>query len=209
MAAPKKHDPNDPKSSPRDAIIAATIRAIEIGGEASVRVTEVAREAGVTQGMVSYYFKDREGLISEANIERFSAVGEADNTQLVEAARAVATKDEFYGLLCTVTRTIVSEDRAVNRRVRTSVIGSVANRPDLQASVARELDKLISGTEEVIKVAIDRGFASPDLHPRAMAEMIIAYTQGLVVADLDPKAPPREELAKVIDRFIHSLLYRS
>ena len=206
MAAPKKHDPNDPKSSPREAIIAATIRAIESGGEASVRVTEVAREAGVTQGMVSYYFKDREGLISEANIERFATAGVQDIAFLVNAAKNVNTKDEFINLLQMSTRTIVATDRAANRRIRTSVIGSVANRPDLQANVIKVLDQLISGTEEVVRIAIERGIVKTSLNQRAIAEIVIAYTQGLIVADMDPLCPPREELAKVIDRFLESII---
>lgn len=206
MAAPKKHDPNDPKSSPREAIIAATIRAIETGGEASVRVTEVAREAGVTQGMVSYYFKDREGLISEANIERFATAGVQDISFLVEAARNVKSRAEFVELLRMSTRAIVSPERAVNRRVRTSVIGSVANRPDLQANVVEVLDQLIGGTAEVVRIAVERGIISTTLDPRAIAEIVIAYTQGLIVADLDPLCPPREELAKVIDRFLESII---
>lgn len=206
MAAPKKHDPNDPKSSPREAIIAATIRAIETGGEASVRVTEVAREAGVTQGMVSYYFKDREGLISEANIERFATAGVQDISFLVEAVRNVKSRAEFVELLRMSTRAIVSPERAVNRRVRTSVIGSVANRPDLQANVVEVLDQLIGGTAEVVRIAVERGIISTTLDPRAIAEIVIAYTQGLIVADLDPLCPPREELAKVIDRFLESII---
>lgn len=206
MAAPKKHDPNDPKSSPREAIIAATIRAIESGGEASVRVTEVAREAGVTQGMVSYYFKDREGLISEANIERFATAGVQDISFLVDAARNVKSRAEFVELLRMSTRAIVSPERAVNRRVRTSVIGSVANRPDLQANVVKVLDQLIGGTAEVVRIAVERGIISTTLDPRAIAEIVIAYTQGLIVADLDPLCPPREELAKVIDRFLESII---
>lgn len=205
VAAPKKQDPNDPKSSPREAIIAATIRAIEAGGEASVRVTEVAHEAGVTQGMVSYYFRDREGLISEANIARFSEAGIQDIKFLVDAARNTQTREEFINILNLSTRAVVSEERAANRRIRTSVIGSIANRPDLQANVAQVLDQLISGTEEIVHIAVERGFVRTSLQPRAIAELVIAYTQGLIIADLDPKCPPREEIARVIDRFIGSL----
>lgn len=206
MAAPKKHDPNDPKSSPREAIIAATMRAIEQGGEASVRVTEVAREAGVTQGMVSYYFKDREGLISEANIERFRTTVDQDNQFIIDSARTINSKEEFFAMLQAITRTIVSPDRAANRRVRTSVIGSIANRPDLQATVSTVIQKLLDDTETIVRVASERGFVKTKLDPRAIATLILAYTQGLVVADIDPKCPPREEIAKVIDQFIRSLI---
>lgn len=206
MAAPKRPNPSDPKSSPRDAIIAATIQAIEAGGEASVRVTEVAREAGVTQGMVSYYFGDREGLISEANIARFGEAGALDIAFMMDAARNVTTREEFVTLLRTSTRSVVSKDRAANRQARTSVIGSVANRPDLQANVVEVLDGLISGIEETMRVAIERGIITTSLDPRAVAEVVIAYTQGMIVADLDPKCPPREEIARVIDQFLESII---
>ncbi|MFM1790295.1 MAG: Bacterial regulatory protein tetR family, partial [Actinomycetota bacterium] len=56
---PKSSVPNT--SSARQAILDAAVAAIDAGGESSVRITEVARVAGVTQGMISYYFGDREG----------------------------------------------------------------------------------------------------------------------------------------------------
>ena len=206
MAAPKKHDPNDPKSSPRQAIIAATIAAIEEGGEASVRVTEVAKAAGVTQGMISYYFRDREGLVSEANMERFRRATAEDNSALVEVARTAQSSHELLNILKMATRAVVSTERAINRQVRTSVIGSIANRPELHAAVATLLDELVTGTEEVVKVAKERGMLKPNLNTRAVAEVILSYTQGLIVADLDPNAPSREDIAQVIDHFLESLI---
>ena len=63
----------DIDNTARQRIVEAAVAAIDTGGEAAVRISTVARDAGVTQGMISYYFGGREGLIQEAQLIRFSS----------------------------------------------------------------------------------------------------------------------------------------
>ena len=57
--------------STRDRLIDAAIEIIESDGEQAVKVREVASRAGVTEPSLYHFFGDRNGLIEEAQAERF------------------------------------------------------------------------------------------------------------------------------------------
>lgn len=206
MAAPKKTAltaPDDP--SPRGAILAAAQATIDSAGESAVRITEVARQAGVTQGMVSYYFKDREGLIVEAQLASYRAAVDQDAGLLLQGVKKFNTVDEFHDFVKLATRELTKISRLSNRISRVVVLGAAANRPDLKARVLEVQDKLINDLEEVATLAQEKGFFRKDLSARAIAAFVASYTLGLIVADLDPSRPSDEEIAQVIDTFITGL----
>lgn len=206
MAAPKKTAlTNQGDSSPRGAILAAAQATIDSAGESAVRITEVARQAGVTQGMVSYYFKDREGLIVEAQLASYRAAVDQDAGLLLQGVKKFNTVDEFHDFVKLATRELTQITRLSNRISRVVVLGAAANRPDLQARVLEIQNKLINDLEEVATLAQEKGFFRTDLSARAIAAFVASYTLGLIVADLDPSRPSDEEIAQVIDTFIAGL----
>lgn len=200
---PKNSVPNS--SSARQAILNAAVAAIDAGGEASVRITEVAHEAGVTQGMISYYFGDREGLVAEAHLTRFRSMVDQDTDFLAAAVENATDLDHFYLILRQITREVVKVSRGTSRLARVLLIGSATGRPELQGTVTATQSELIDQLEHVTLTAQERGFVRTDLSPRAIAEFVSAYTLGLVVADMDPSRPSDEELAHVVDSFMLSM----
>ncbi|MEY4032064.1 MAG: hypothetical protein RL573_976 [Actinomycetota bacterium] len=206
MAAGRKpRNPVPNASSARQAILEATVSAIDAGGEASVRITEVAKEAGVTQGMISYYFGDREGLVAEAHLMRFRTTVDQDTDFLVSAVESARDIDHFYSILKVITREVVKVSRSSSRMARVVIIGSSVGRPDLHDTVTATQCELVDQLERVVNMGVERGFIRTDRNPRAIAEFISAYTLGLVVADMDPSRPDDEELALVIDSFMLSM----
>jgi AcrR family transcriptional regulator len=204
MPATKKHLPEE--GSPRESILLATVEAIAAGGESSVRITEVAREAGVTQGMVSYYFKDREGLISEAQLLKFREGVTQDTSGLLAGAMDVRTVEEFQKFLKAVTRDIVDLQRASNRMTRIVALGASESHPDLRRHVHPAQEELIDGLESVVTLAQQRGLIREDLEPRAVAVFVTAYALGLVVGDIDSKRPSDKAISEVVDVFTNGLL---
>jgi AcrR family transcriptional regulator len=206
MAAPKKTAHGDPAApSPREAILAAAIDAITHHGESAVRITDVAHTAGVTQGMVSYYFKDREGLIAEAHLVIFERGITQDSGLLMLAVEAAETPEDFQAVLKKLNREIVSSQRAVNRISRTVVLGSALNRPELLVRVNALQEKLIDDLEMVAAKAQQKGLLRADISPRAIGAFVTSYALGLIVADLDTHRPSDEELATIVDLVMLSL----
>jgi len=206
MAAPKKTAltaPGDP--SPREAILVAAQATIDSAGESAVRITEVARQAGVTQGMVSYYFKDREGLIMEAQLASYRAAVDQDAALLLRGVKKFNTADEFHDFVKLATRELTNISRLSNRIARVVVLGAAVNRPDLKARVLEVQEKLINDLEEVAAIAQEKGFFPTDLSARAIGSFVASYTLGLIVADLDTQRPNDEEMAQVIDVLMNGL----
>lgn len=203
----KRNTPSDDQDqSARQRIVEAAVRAIDEGGEAAVRISTVAREAGVTQGMISYYFGGREGLIQEAQMLRFSSVVNDDIKALEKKARETTDVQDLREFLALVTRQIVTIDRASARATRLMAIGAALPRPDLLDVIADAQSTLVDELEKVILIGQARDLVRKDRDPRALAVFIMSYNAGLVVADIDRQRPSDADLAEVIDGFVDSFL---
>jgi AcrR family transcriptional regulator len=194
--------------SVRQRIIDAAIRAIDQGGEASVRISAVAQEAEVTQGMISYHFGGREGLIQEAQLARFLSTVNQDIKALEDTARKVPSVEELLSSLAVLTSEIVSLRRSAARATRLMAIGAAMPRPELLSLISDAQTTLIDGMEKVILIAQARDLMRNDLNPRALAAFVLSYNTGLVVADIDTQRPNEEHLSQVIAGFIDTLVVR-
>lgn len=190
----------------RARILDATIEVIDRRGEAAVRLVEVARAAGVTQGMISYYFDGREGLVIEAQRRRFIGAATEDARTMRDVVSGASDATEFYSELEKVTRAVVGIHRAANRATRVSALGAALGRPDLQAEFAEVQATLVDDLTEVVELAQRRGFVRRDLSPRAVASFFIAYSIGMVIADVDPRRPDDEDLVQMIMIWLDGLL---
>lgn len=203
----KENTPSDDQDqSARQRIVEAAVRAIDEGGEAAVRISTVAREAGVTQGMISYYFGGREGLIQGAQMLRFSSVVNDDIKALEKKARETTDVQDLREFIALVTRQIVTIDRASARATRLMAIGAALPRPDLLDVIADAQSTLVDELEKVILIGQARDLVRKDRDPRALAVFIMSYNTGLVVADIDRQRPSDAHLAEVIDGFVDSFL---
>jgi AcrR family transcriptional regulator len=204
----KSPDTEDLEQGPRARIVAAALKAIEAGGESAVRISSVALAADVTQGMISYYFGGREGLVQEAHLARFMATVSSDLADLEKAARSAQSIDEFRTFLMALTADVVEASRAAARASRLMAIGAALPRPELLSLISEAQSALADGMEKVVLIAQARDFVRNDLNPRAVAIFILSYNTGLVVADIDRERPNSNELAAVIAGFVDSLLRR-
>lgn len=80
----------------RDRILDACERVIAVHGLGKFRMTAVAREAGVSIGLLSYHFGDRDGLL-QAALDRVNAGAERRAATLPEQQTAAA---RLEALLC-------------------------------------------------------------------------------------------------------------
>jgi AcrR family transcriptional regulator len=196
----------DLDNTARQRIVEAAVSAIDLGGEAAVRISTVARDAGVTQGMISYYFGGREGLIQEAQLIRFSSTVTDDIKALEKKARETTEVRDLQEFLHAITEQVVGLSRASARATRLMAIGAALPRPELLEVIAQAQSKLVDEMEKVILIGQARDLVRKELDPRALAAFILSYNTGLVVADIDQQRPSDERLAQVINLFVDSFL---
>jgi AcrR family transcriptional regulator len=192
----------------RQRIIEAAVRTIEDGGEASVRISTVASDALVTQGMISYHFGGREGLIQEAQLTRFLSTVTDDIKILESKARQAQSVEELFTFLIELTAEVVSLGRSSARGTRLMAIAAALSRPRLLALISEAQSTLVDGLEKVVLIAQARDLMRNDLDARAVAVFILSYSTGLIVADIDRQRPTDEQLTAVISGFVEFLVRR-
>jgi AcrR family transcriptional regulator len=192
----------------RQRIIEAAVRAIGDGGEASVRISAVANDALVTQGMISYHFGGREGLIREAQLTRFLSTVIDDIKTLEAKARQAQSVEELFTFLIELTAEVVDLGRSPARATRLMAIGAALPRPELLALISEAQSALVDGMEKVVLIAQARDLMRNDLDARAVAVFILSYSTGLIVADIDRQRPTDEQLTAVISGFVEFLVRR-
>jgi AcrR family transcriptional regulator len=92
----------------RERILQSAIAIIDDSGEASLRVVAVAKNAGVTQGMIKYYFQTRDNLVSEAQISRFLSTAAEDVEYIAQLAVTSSTPAEYRSNLRALLSIIVN-----------------------------------------------------------------------------------------------------
>ena len=138
------------------------VAAIDEGGEAAVRVNHIAAEAGVTPPVLYHYFGSRDGLVIAAQVARYSRRSFEDIERIGQAVAKCSTSEELRKtLLITWTRSLA--ERAHNRWVRASALGSAYARVELEAAIAAAQDDIITALSKVLEPCRDRGWFRPGI----------------------------------------------
>ena len=189
----------------RERILEAAVATINESGEEALRVVEVASMAGVTQGMVTYHFRTRSQLVTEAHLRRYGD-SMADDVSLAAASMDnVETREELEQLVMALTARLLDSARNPARLARAGVIAYSVNAPDLAEHLRHAHTTLIDELSLVMAQAQSAGLVRANLAPRAIATMVAGYSFGLVLTCLDDHAPSTDELAEVINSMVFSI----
>jgi len=138
-------------------ILDLAVAAIDEGGEAAIRVSQIVADAGVTQPVLYYYFGNRDGLVVAAQIERYTRQTKTDIAAIGRAVGKCTSRDELrQALLITWSRSLAQRSESRWRRI--SVIGSAYARPQLAAAVAQAQDEIVKGLFEILEPCRKRGW---------------------------------------------------
>lgn len=191
----------------RERIVASALRAIDESGTAALRVVAVAHEAGVSQGMIRYYFGDRQGLVDEALARRFSdRFGEFMDV-FAEASRKCATPDEFRAVISSVLGAVFVPERTKMRLERNSDVGEAVARPELASKIAVERDESLEELRAIIADAQARGLMKKDLDPKAVAGFHLAMVHGYSMLELGERAVDAPSFNDVYARALFALIF--
>lgn len=177
----------------RARLLKATVEAIDIGGEAAVRIRSIADRAGVTEPSIYHFFGSREGLVEAAHAERFRMNLDDMNQRFLKRALRCQTKEDFVGAMQVTLAETFAGERRLARLQRFTVIGAATTRPAL-------LEKLIVARAEGEKTLIEglefgreRGWVRDDLDLRAYAFMVAGVITGRALLEIDRSVTPELE----------------
>lgn len=166
-------------------LLDVTVEAIDRDGEASVRVQEVVRAAGVQIPVLYRHFGSREGLIQAAHVRRLQADIEfAIGTVGVQLAEAT-TKRQFLVAFEAILDDFFSPGRAERRIRRLNVLGSSYGRPELQRVVSQLLQQMVTRFVAVLRPAQQKGWISPTVELDEAALWVFGVVLGRAMVELE------------------------
>lgn len=168
----------------RDRIIEAALRAIDDGGPSALRIVPVAQDAGVSQGMIRYYFHDREGLVEEALAARFRQRFGEHLEVFASATAKCETAQQFRAVIAGLLDAIFVSSRTSLRLERNSDVGVAASRPSLAARIAERRNEVLEILASVVIDAQNRGLMRADIDPLAVAALHLSVIHGYSLWEL-------------------------
>ena len=167
-----------------EKILNAAIDMIESGGEAAVRVNELAQNAGLAVTAVYHYYGDRDGLIAAAQAARYIRSARDFMASHMVEVRACQSRDELRNYLQTFLMEGFSSSRAEARWSRVNVLGSAYARPALQRAIADEQNSMFADTEKLWTDVKAKGFIRETVDPAAIGPWYLSVITGRVIIEI-------------------------
>lgn len=150
-------------ASTRERILEAAIAVIASGGEAALRVDEVADAAGVTKPSIYHFFHDRDGLIVAAQAEQFRRLMLVGLDEITRRARTAQTREEFESILDYFLDVLAQPDGSRRRALRMQILGSAVSRPELTAQIIDALRTAVESSDEFSATPTERKWKTGDM----------------------------------------------
>jgi AcrR family transcriptional regulator len=179
-------------SSEKARLIVEAMRAsVARHGTARATFDHVAREAGVSRGLLHYYFGTKERLLVE--VVRHDA--EVRMARLEEQLAATRNADDFIKLLAVSLREGLREDPEF-----TTLVFELFTQARRHPEIATEFAQLLHGVRELLAAVIaakqQEGVLRADRDPGAVAEVLLALGDGMAMRML---SDPDRDFTPTID----------
>jgi AcrR family transcriptional regulator len=168
----------------RQRILELAISAIDEGGEAAVRVNDLATEAGVTVPPLYRHFGSRDGLVEAAQTYRFRKTQFVDGSVLAASLAKCKNQDELRKALRKELLTHFDTDRWELRQVRLNALGAGYARPELAASLALAQKQGAMGITEMLLPFQKKGWIRKDIDLPATVYWFMGQILGRVLIEM-------------------------
>lgn len=189
-------------TSSKEMILALAITQIDRGGEASIRVKQIAEDAGTSVTSIYHFYGSREGLIEAAQIARFEGGYEGTRAKFLAAAQSVETREDFTQFLEAQVREIFTATHRMNRRRRMNVAGSAIARPDLLSAINDVQRRWYAELVDGLRTAKERGLIGKDADVESIATWHLVTVNGFPAIEGDSTGT---DVAKWLEFYIDTM----
>lgn len=191
----------------REKILELAIKVIDDSGEQAIRTNALAIEAGTTPPTLYHYFHSREGLIEEAQVERFVRSISVDIDILVTQLKKAKSKDELLRDIGELFARRDSAERALLRWRRVNAVGATFARPSLARRIAEAHNELITRAALALTPFQRQGIIRQDIDLRA----VVAWYNGAVMSKALVSLPgsdiDEEQWERTMDEAVLHILF--
>jgi AcrR family transcriptional regulator len=191
----------------RERILQSAIDAIDSHGEGALRIVDVARNAGVSQGMIRYYFGDRDTLVTSAMAARFGQRYGFMLDEFANSASRCTSSEEFRLAIEQALSVVFVPERSRVRLERNSDIGNTKDHPNFAEQIADERNTLCRNLAGVFELAKQRGLIKDSVNSFHIAGMYLSFSHGISLWELGPEFLSPQKLVATFQEMLFAVLF--
>ena len=166
--------------STKQKLLDAAIRMINDKGEAGLRIDDLLNEVDVKAPTLYHHFGSREGLIVEAQAERFLRSIRVGTAEIIDAFNNSTTIQDLKKAVRLAVSYRGDESRIQYRLQRLNALGAAYARPDLAVRIVEAHEAQVREVADAMRPFQAKGLIRSDID----IEMVIAWYNGALIGGL-------------------------
>lgn len=195
------------ESTVKQRLLELAIQTIDESGEPGIRVNQLAESAGVSIPTLYHHFGSREGLIEEAQVERFIRALRRDAEALVQQLGKCKTKADLLETLHQLFKNRKAKGRALTRWQRMNALGATYARPTLAERIVSSHDDVVTQIALALLPFQRQGFIRQDIDLRAVIAWYNGALLGKNLVQISESAIDLAEWDRVFDEAVFAVLF--
>ena len=191
----------------RSTLLELAIEVIDKYGEHAIRTNQIVAEAGTTPPTLYHYFGNREGLVEEAQAERFlrSILSDAEffNNELTK----VKTKEDLREVVKALFSRHDKPAQVEVRWKRLNALGSAFARDSLTLRIAESHNQVVDEIAKALSPFQQSGFINQDVDLRAAVAWYNGAILGKALSNMDGSTIDVAQWEKIMNESVLHLLF--
>ena len=167
-----------------------------------ITVEMVLDRSNISKGSLYHHFEDIYHLLEAAMIVRFARYVDTNIEALQSLLSSAKTSEEMYAGLSQLSAVTQGESMMRARQERALTIGRAVTSPRMSTLLRHEQQRLTDVLVDLIRSAQERGLATSDIDPHALAVLMQAWTLGKIVDDLSETPVNNDAYLALVNRVI-------
>ena len=195
------------ESTVKQRLLELAIQTIDESGEPGIRVNQLAESAGVSIPTLYHHFGSREGLIEEAQVERFIRALRRDAEALIQQLGKCKTKNDLLKAIRQLFDSRKAKGRALTRWQRMNALGATYARPTLAERIVSSHDDVVTRIALALLPFQRQGFIRQDIDLRAVVAWYNGALLGKNLVQISESAIDLAEWDRVFDEAVFAVLF--
>jgi AcrR family transcriptional regulator len=159
----------------REQILDAAMRVFAQKGFSKATNRDVAQEAGITTGLIYYYFENKEALLNAALAERspFQIMAQVP-PEMLEQPPTI-----FLPMFLQRVLAIVEDEQFVN--ILRMILPEVLHNPEVSSIAFGFFQRILDFLSQYLQIQVARGTVRADVNSELVTQLLVSNLMGLVM----------------------------